>query len=44
MSELISVHSWQTANVSKGFQTQLPLWHLYCRDAAGLLLSANRPL
>ncbi|KAH8630692.1 hypothetical protein IG631_15269 [Alternaria alternata] len=44
MRELISVHSWQTARVSKGSQTQVPLWHLNGNDAAGLLFSANRPL
>lgn len=44
MSELMSMHSWQTANVSKGSQVQVPLWHLNGSDAAGLLFSANKPL
>lgn len=42
--ELMSMHSWQTARVSKGSHAQLPLWHVNGKDAAGLLFSANNPL
>lgn len=44
MSGVMSVHSWQTASVSKDFHVQVPLEHSNWRDAAGLLFSANKPL